>query len=60
MKDAIDIIKKLNTMDGDSECAHVAADELLIEALRITGGEYGDDIANAYIECQERIGFWYA
>lgn len=61
MKEAIDAIKQLNEMNGmDVEMAHANADDLLIEALRITGGKYGNDVADAYLECRERIGFWYA
>ena len=61
MKEAIDTIKQLNEMQSmDVEMAHANADDLLIEALRLTGGEYGNDIADAYEACKERVGFWYA
>jgi hypothetical protein len=60
MKEAIDIIKQLNENNGDSETAHANADLLLLDALRIVGGEYGNDIADAYEACEQRIGFWYA
>ena len=60
MKEAIDIIKQLNEEHGDNEVAHINADSLLLEALRLTGGEYGNDIADAYEAYEERIGFWYA
>ena len=61
MKEAIDIIKQLNDVEcGDSEMAHSNADDLLVEALRIVGGEYGNDIADAYEACEDRVGFWYS
>lgn len=42
---------------GDPEAAHAEADRLLIEALGHLGR---DDIALAWEQACERIGFWYA
>ena len=42
---------------GDPEVAHSYADDVLINALKELG--YAE-IAEAWEECYEEIGFWYA
>ena len=52
------IIGKLNSLDdGDKESAHWNADDILLEALNRAGYQ---DIAKAWLDARDRIGFWYA
>jgi hypothetical protein len=53
------LIASLDTMqkNGDPEALHATADDLLIQFLRNIG--YGD-VADAYEQAQDRVGFWYA
>ncbi len=56
-----ELIKKFETLPyGDTEAVHSAADEILLEALRLLGPD-GRRVADAYDECvKEEEGFWYA
>ena len=51
-------IAKLNALAaGDSESAHVQADEILCAVLAANGFE---DVAEAYKKADLRVEFWYA
>lgn len=53
-----DAIKLLLAIDGgDREEAHVSADEILIKFLMTNGHR---EVAEAWIDTKERVGFWYA
>ena len=54
-QEAIDALNALT--DGDPEAAHSKADDVLVSFLFAEGH---DDIARAYNEASERVGFWYA
>ena len=45
------------SLGGDPEAAHGAADRALLSLLR--GTDLGD-VADAYEECRDAVGFWYA
>ena len=52
------IIDELNGLEsGDTEWVHQEADDLILEALNRAGYQ---DIANAWRDARDRIGFWYA
>lgn len=52
------IVVELQAMDGcDPEAAHARADWLMCEALRLLGA---GDIADAFLDARNRLGFWYA
>ena len=52
------IIGKLNQLDdGDKESSHWDADDILLEALDISGNK---DISDAWRAARKRIGFWYS
>ena len=55
--DAVRRLQELTVEDGDSEYAHAEADAVLIEYLRSLG-HHG--VADAWVECRDRVGFWYA
>ena len=50
--------------DGDAECLHGRADEILCEVLKSlpsqSPGLGPKDVAGAFEEAKERCGFWYA
>ncbi len=52
-------IKKLEALpaDGDQEIEHGDADEILLRRLEALGEV---DVAQAYKDARERVGFWYA
>lgn len=52
-------IKNLEALKGcgDAEVAHSLADKILLEFLRDNGAE---DVAQAFEEVREEVGFWYA
>lgn len=52
-------IAELNSMpaNGDEECLHCRADFVVCEVLRSVGCE---EVAKAFEEARERVGFWYA
>jgi len=53
-----DAIKLLRDIDGsDEEKAHYSADEILISFLLANGYR---EVADAWIETSNRVGFWYA
>ena len=54
-----EIVAKLDAMsvNSDEEVEHGKADKLLCEALRLAGMY---DVANAFENARERVGFWYA
>jgi hypothetical protein len=53
-----EIIERLNALtDDDPEAAHNEADRLLIHALILAGMA---DVAEAYMDARDRVGFWYA
>jgi len=53
-QDAVDRLKHLG---GDPESDHGVAEEILCEFLRSCGHM---DVADAFEEARDRIGFWYA
>ncbi len=52
-------IEKLKAMpqDGDEEILHGYADKILLRRLEALGEV---DVAQAYKDARERVGFWYA
>lgn len=59
LQEILDDLKEAaaNPHKQDTEGYHSYADQLLCEALTLLGCE---DIAKAYEEAQNAIGFWYA
>ena len=52
-------IEKLNQLTRyDPEAAHGEAEEILLAVLSST--EEGKAVARAFVECRNRVGFWYA
>lgn len=52
------LIDELNGLrSGDREGDHIAADDILVEALDLAGYQ---DISNAWRAACKRVGFWYA
>ena len=39
------------------ECAHIEADDALIEYLKATGSA---DVAEEFVALRDKLGFWYA
>jgi hypothetical protein len=56
---ATEVIAELDAMpEGDNEMAHIRADELLIEFLKLhDAASY--DVAKAWERACKRVGFWY-
>ena len=52
-------IKRLKAMPahGDSESLHGEAEDILLDFLRSQGHS---EVANAFEEARDRVGFWYA
>ncbi len=51
-------INKLNALtDADPETAHVEADRILCQLLQDNGMA---EVAKAFKDADERVGFWYA
>lgn len=52
-------IERLNelTANDDNEIAHHVADSTLVQFLKDNG--HGD-VAEAWLEAKQRVGFWYA
>lgn len=58
---AIEALEALRALpkDGDNEGDHVKADDILVAFLKAHDPACAD-IAKAYEEARERVGFWYA
>lgn len=53
--DAINLLNELD--DSDPELAHCKADDILVEFLIDNGFQ---NVAEAFVRAQDRVGFWYA
>jgi len=57
---AIEALEALRALEGgDKEIDHSSADDILLAFLR-NHDPACKDVANAYDDARERIGFWYA
>jgi hypothetical protein len=50
-------VAKLDALDGDPECDHGTAEEILCEYLK---SHRAEAVADAFERAADRVGFWYA